>query len=108
MTRECISRDVYDERTYLCYGHRASDWTDAVADGSQEADLHAVDGLVEFVDLLLLGGFVIPLIGDGGVGLGFDVGGFEWFRHVEGGCCGEGSSVCGGLSDYGCEGFFEE
>ena len=96
---------------YLGYGHGASDGTDAVADGGQEANLHAVDRLVEVLDLLLLGRFVIPLIGDRGVGLGVDVGLFEWVGHGEGGCCGEGSlcegSVSGGWSD-GCEGCFEE
>ena len=94
----------YEERTYLGYGHGASDGADTVADGGQEADLHAVDCFVEFFDLLLLGCFVIPLIGDCGVGLGVDLGGFEWLRHVESGCCGK-DSVCGDRSGWGdrCE-----
>lgn len=85
---------------YLGYSHGASDGANAATDGGQEADLHAIDRLVEFLDLLALWRFIVPLIGNGGVGLGFDMGSFEWLRHVEGVCCGKGS-VCGELSD-GC------
>lgn len=93
-----------EEGTYFGYSHGASNGTNAVADGGQEADLHAVDCLVEFVDLLLLGCFIIPLVCDSGVSLGVDMGSFEWFRHVEGGCCGQ----CSVLAD-GCEkGFAKE
>ena len=52
------------QRAYLCYGHGARDWTDAVANGGQEANLQTVDCLVEILNLLLLGRFVIPLLGD--------------------------------------------
>ena len=52
------------QRAYLCYGHGARDWTDAVANGGQEANLQTVDCLVEILNLLLLWGFVIPLLGD--------------------------------------------
>lgn len=95
-------------RAYLGYSHGASDRTDTAAEGGQEADLHAVDRLVEVVNLLLLWRFVIPLIGDCGVCFGFDVGGFEWLGHVEGGCCGQGSVTCGGGLSDGCEGSFGE
>lgn len=74
-----------EEGTYFGYSHGASDGTNAVTDGGQEADFHAINRLVELVDLLLLGRFVVPLIGDSGVGLGIDMGSFEWLRHGEGG-----------------------
>ena len=73
---------------YLCHGHGARHDTDVWADSGQEANLQTVHRLVEIVDLLLLGRLMIPLIGDGGVGFGIDVGSFKGFRHVEGGCCG--------------------
>lgn len=38
-------------------------------------------------DLILLGGLLVPLLGDGGIGLGVDLGFFKWFRHV--GSCSE-------------------
>ena len=72
---------------YLSHGHGARDRADVWTDSRQEANLQAVNRLVKFVDLLLLGRLVVPLIGDGGVDFGIDVGGFEGFRHVEGGCC---------------------
>lgn len=86
--------------TYFSYSHGARDGTNAVTDGGQEADLHAIDRLVELVNLLLLGRFVVPLVGNRGVSLGFDMGCFEWFRHVDGGCCGK-CSTCG--DGDGCE-----
>ena len=78
---------------YLCHGHGARDKTDVRTDSGQKANLQTVNRLVELIDLLLLGRLMVPLIGDGGVGLGIDVGGFEWFRHVEDGCRGK-SSAC--------------
>ena len=62
--RQSVSKWVGMQRAYLCYSHGAGDWTDAVADGGQEANLQTVDRLVEILDLLLLGRFVIPLLGD--------------------------------------------
>ena len=51
-------------RVYLCYSHGTSDGTNAIANRAQEANLHAVDCLVEFFNLLLLWRLVIPLFGD--------------------------------------------
>ena len=65
--------------------HGTRDGANAWADGGKKADLEGVDGLVEVLDLVFLGGLVIPLLGDGGVRLGIDLGLFEWFRHVDGG-----------------------
>ena len=55
------------------------------------------------------------MLGDCGVSFGFDFGCFEWLRHVEDGCCCEGSifgfgsvRVGDGLSDEGLEGSFED
>ena len=53
-------------------GHGAGDGAQTAADGGQEADFHAVDCFVEVCDLGFLGGGVVPLLGDGGVGLGGD------------------------------------
>lgn len=103
----CIDGAGRDEEgKYLGYGHRASDGAYAVTDGSQEANLHAVDRLVEFLDLLLLGRVVIPLVGDCGIRLGIDMGCFEFSDHLEGWCCGKGS-WCGKLSGED-EGFLED
>ena len=73
---------------YLCHGHGARHNADVRTDSGQEANLQAVHRLVEIVDLLVFGGFMVPLVGDGGVGFGIDVGGFKGLRHIEGGCCG--------------------
>ena len=94
------------EGTYFSYSHGASNGTNAVADGGQEANFHAIDCLVEFLDLLLLGRFIVPLIGDSRVSLGIDMGSFKWFRHVEGGCGGE-YSVFGVIGD-GCDNGFSK
>lgn len=78
---------------YLSDSHGARNRPDVWTESGQEANLLAVNRLVKFFDLLLLGRIMVPLIVDGGVSFGINVGGFEGFRHVDGGCCGEGS-VC--------------
>lgn len=67
---------------YLGNCHRTRYGTNAVTDGGQETDLHAVGELEEFVDLGLSGRGSVPLFGDRGVGLGVDLFGCEFFRHV--------------------------
>ena len=88
--------------SYLCDGHGSGDWAYTPADGGQEADLHAVNYLVEFFNLLLLGCLVVPLFGDGGVSLRVDFFGFERLRHL--GSCNSGEvSVAIWLSKDWCE-----
>jgi len=62
--------------------HGTRDGPNAWADGGEEADFEGVGDLVEVLDLIFLGSLVIPLLGDGRVGLGVDIGFCEWFRHV--------------------------
>lgn len=68
--------------------HGTRDWSNFRADGGKEADFEGVGDLVEVLDLIFLGSLVIPLLGDGRVCLGVDIGLCEWFRHV---CKGLGS-----------------
>ena len=70
-------------------GHGAGDGPDAAADGGEQASFEAVAGFVEVLDLVFLGGFVIPLVIDCGIGLGVDLGLLERVGHLEGGGCGE-------------------
>ena len=62
--------------------HGAGDGADVRADGGEEADLFAVDEVVEFADLLGFGRFVVVLFGDGGVGFGGDLLLGELFGHL--------------------------
>ena len=78
-------------RIYLGNSHRARDGPYVVTDGSQEANFQAINCLVELLDLVFFGGSVVPLVRESRVDLRVYVGGFEWFGHFEGGCCGEGS-----------------
>ena len=82
---ELLGVDVGDEEEVwavaLGDGHGAGDGAEVGALGGQEADLLLVDDGIEVGNLLSLGGFSVPLFGDGGVGLGGHFGGFEAFRH---------------------------
>ena len=76
-------------------GHAAGDGAGALAVGGEEADFQPVDDFVEVFDLVVFGGFGVPLFGDGGVGLGGDVGGLKRFRHCDGsGSFGRGCWGC--------------
>ena len=50
--------------------HGARDGTYVAAYGGEEANLETINSLVEFLNLLSFGRFVIPLLGNGRVGLG--------------------------------------
>jgi len=68
--------------------HRTRYGPNAWTDGGEEADFEGVGNLVVVLDLIFLGSLVIPLLGDGRVGLGVDIGFCEWLRHVCGGLAG--------------------
>lgn len=72
----------------LSNSHGPRDGPNAWADGGEEADFEGVGDLVEVLDLIFLGSLVIPLLGDGRVGLGVDIGFCKWFRHGCGGLVG--------------------
>lgn len=63
------------------HGHGARDGTDSRSDGGQEAGFQAINDFVQVLELLLFGTFVVPLLGDRGVGFGVDFVGCEWLRH---------------------------
>lgn len=65
-------------------GHGTRHGADILAESGEKTDLQLVDNVVEVLDLLFLVGLVVVLLGDGGVGLGVDLGGFELLRHFEG------------------------
>ena len=72
--------------------HRASDRADTGTVGAKQTGADGVHNLVEIVDLLLLRSLLVPLRGDCGVGLGIDVFGFQWLRHLGGRECRCGAS----------------
>lgn len=76
--------------SYLSNSHASAHWPNASTDSSQQANLHTIDGLVKFFDLIMLWCLVIPLIGDCGISLGIDVFFFELVRHLECWCGCEG------------------
>jgi len=58
------SSRILCSRTYFGNGHRARHWTKATTDGGQQANLQTINSLVELFYLLLLGCFIVPLLGD--------------------------------------------
>lgn len=54
------------------YGHGAGDGTDVGTNGGEETNFEAIDYFVEVLELFVLGGLVIVLFGDAGVGFGGD------------------------------------
>lgn len=62
--------------------HGTRDRADVWANGGKEADLEGVGDFVEVLDLIFLGSLLVPLLGDGRVGLGVDIGLCEWLRHI--------------------------
>lgn len=65
-------------------GHAAVDGAGAVAQGAEEADFQLVRDGVEVAQFGVEGDFVVPLLGDAGVGLGVDLLLGELFGHGEG------------------------
>ena len=59
--------------------HGTGDGADAGAQGGEQTDLEAVDGLVEVGDLFRFRGRVVPFFGHRGVGVGVYFGLGEWF-----------------------------
>lgn len=62
-------------------GHCAGGWPDTRANGGKETTLEPIDDLVEILELLLYGGSLVPLLGNGGVGLRVNFVLGEWFDH---------------------------
>lgn len=64
-------------------GHGARNGADARADCGEKACFQGVNGLVEFLDLLVLGCLIVVLHGHGRICLGIDIAGAEGLRHFE-------------------------
>lgn len=64
-------------------GHGTSDRAYTGTVGAKQTGADGVHNLVEIIDLLLLRRLIVPLRGDRGVGLGIDVFGFQWLRHLD-------------------------
>ena len=69
----------------LSNGHGSSDGADVGTKGAEETDLELVNGGIEFFDLLVLGRFVVVVVGNGGVGIGVELLLREWLRHCSSG-----------------------
>ena len=73
--RVLVGEEVEVRTLALGDGHGAGDGADLGAVGGQQADFEPVDRLVEVFDLVVFGGFRVPLFGDGGVSFRRDFGG---------------------------------
>lgn len=67
--------------------HGTRDGTNARADCGQEAGAQTISDFVQVLELLVLGSFVVILVGDRGVDVGVDFFGGEWLRHGDASFC---------------------
>ena len=62
-------------------GHCTTGWANTRTDGGEKTALEAIDDFVEILELLVFGGVLVPLLGNGGVGLRINFVLGKWFDH---------------------------